>query len=121
MATFSTVNEYLITVDSYIKEINDGNNFEECTRPLMLKIASASSLINSGNLLRYINMITESANQIYGASNDLTIQMGFYAINIAVEMLRGYLAGHWWQYGGGNGKQHGEYQVPLVAELKITH
>lgn len=121
MATFSTVNEYLLTIDQYIKEINYGNNFEVYTRPTMLKIAAASFEINSGNLLRYVNMITEAANQVYNATNDLTIQMGFYAINIAVDMLRNYLAGHWWQYGGGNGKQHGDYQVPLVAELKITH
>ena len=58
MATLDAVEQYLHLVDSYTREINRGNNYEEVTRPLVLKIADAASIINRGNLVRYVNMIT---------------------------------------------------------------
>lgn len=119
MATLKNVENYLITINGLIKEINLKDNYEEYTRPLSLKIAAASSIINTGNLVRYVNMITESANQIHNATNDAEIQFGFYGVNVGVEMLLEYLNGHWWQYGGST-KQKACATLPIIEELKIT-
>lgn len=119
MATLDAVEQYLHLVDSYTREINCGNNYEEVTRPLVLKIADAASIINRGNLVRYVNMITESALQIYNAADDHDIRFGFYSLNVSVRMLRDYLATHWWQFCG-NDHQQPFTTVPHVTEL-VTH
>lgn len=100
MATFEVVNTYLQQLNQLVEQVNQDNNYEECTRPLMLKAMHLSLPLNRGHLINYINLISDAANCIYSASNDAEIQLGFCCFNISVQILREYLAKHWWQYGG---------------------
>lgn len=120
MATLASVEEYLHTINSYVDEINNGQNYEEYTRPLSLKIALASELINDGNLVRYVNMISDAANQIHDADSNERIRLGFYLFNVSVDMLREYLAAHWWQYGG-QSSRGAISTVPKVNKLIVTN
>lgn len=119
MATLASVEEYLHTINSYVNEINNGQNYEKYTRPLSLKIVLASELINDGNLVRYVNMINDAANQIHDADSNEQIRLGFYLFNVSVDMLREYLAAHWWQYGGQNSRR-AISTVPKVNKLLVT-
>lgn len=119
MATLASVEEYLQTINTYVNKINSGQNYEEYTRPLSLKIALASEIINSGNLVRYVNMISDAANQIHDAKDNEQIRMGFYLFNVSVDMLREYLAAHWWQYGGQSSRRAID-TVPKVNKLLVT-
>lgn len=119
MASLVSVEEYLLTINQYINEINDGQNYEKYTQPLSLKIIMASEIVNNGKLIRYINMINDAANQIHDADSDKMIQNGFYLLNIGVDMLRKYLQAHWWQYSG-QGSRAAISSVPQVHKLIVT-
>lgn len=119
MATLASVEEYLQAINTYVNEINNGQNYEKYTHPLSLKIVLASELINSGNLVRYVNMISDAANQIHDAKSNEQIKMGFYLFNVSVDMLREYLAAHWWQYGG-QSSRGAIGTVPKVNKLIVT-
>ena len=70
-------------------------------------------------LVRYVNMISDAANQIHDAKDNEQIRMGFYLFNVSVDMLREYLAAHWWQYGGQSSRRAID-TVPKVNKLLVT-
>lgn len=119
MATLNAVNEYLHTINQSVENINQGQNYEKYTRPEMIKIIKSSALINDGHLIRYINMISDAATRIYYAKDNNSIQLGFFAFNISVDLLKQYLVQHWWQFGG---DQHRSAiaDLPDVAELVVN-